>query len=130
MADLNYNKRLTLEFLELAFNEGKMREAIDRYVDARRISASPLNGLGPESSVNRGTWAVREHFELRHDVRRIIAEGDLVAVHSLIPISSRGYGTAVVDIFRVKDGKLVDHWDVWDMVKLVPNEPAPDDVVV
>lgn len=41
----------------------------------------------------------------------IIAEGDLVAIHGRI----RGWSDApqiVVDIFRVEDGKLVEHWDV------------------
>lgn len=41
----------------------------------------------------------------------IIAEGDLVAIHGRI----RGWADqpqVVVDIFRVEDGKLVEHWDV------------------
>jgi predicted SnoaL-like aldol condensation-catalyzing enzyme len=41
----------------------------------------------------------------------IIAEGDLVAIHGRI----RGWGDApqvVVDVFRIEDGKLAEHWDV------------------
>lgn len=41
----------------------------------------------------------------------IIAEGDLVAIHGRI----RGWADTpqvVVDIFRVEEGKLVEHWDV------------------
>ena len=41
----------------------------------------------------------------------IIAEGDLVAIHGRI----RGWSDlpqVVVDIFRVEDGKLAEHWDV------------------
>ena len=41
----------------------------------------------------------------------IIAEGDLVAIHGRI----RGWADEpqiVVDIFRVEDGKLAEHWDV------------------
>lgn len=41
----------------------------------------------------------------------IIAEDDLVAIHGRI----RGWADqpqVVVDIFRVEDGKLVEHWDV------------------
>ncbi|WP_340162901.1 nuclear transport factor 2 family protein [Billgrantia tianxiuensis] len=41
----------------------------------------------------------------------IIAEGDLVAIHGRI----RGWAEepqVVIDIFRVEDGKLAEHWDV------------------
>lgn len=41
----------------------------------------------------------------------IIAEGDLVAIHGRI----RGWADEpqiVVDIFRIEDGKLAEHWDV------------------
>jgi predicted SnoaL-like aldol condensation-catalyzing enzyme len=130
MADLDDNKRMTLDFLELGFNEGKMEEAVDRYADSRDIKDSALGGFGAEGVVERGTWAIREHFEVRHEVRRIIAEGDLVAVHSLVTFSSQDLGTAVVDIFRVKDGKLVEHWDAWDVVKRLPGELAQGDMTV
>ncbi len=42
----------------------------------------------------------------------VIAEGDLVAlyVHSVRVPGTRG--RRIVDIFRVSDGKVVEHWDV------------------
>jgi predicted SnoaL-like aldol condensation-catalyzing enzyme len=49
------------------------------------------------------------------EVHRIIAEGDLVAVHS----NFKTWNMAVVDIFRLNDeGKAVEHWDVL--------QPVPD----
>lgn len=48
---------------------------------------------------------------VHYEPGRIIAEGDLVAIHGRI----RGWADepqVVVDIFRVEDGKLVEHWDV------------------
>ena len=128
MTALDDNKRMTLEFLDLAFNEGNMDAAVDRYIDDRCVKHSPQGALGRGGVVDRGTWAVRSHFHVRHAVTRIIAEGDLVAVHSLVTFSSEDLGTAVVDIFRVKHGKIVEHWDVWDVVKIVPSELASGDV--
>jgi predicted SnoaL-like aldol condensation-catalyzing enzyme len=127
MAALDDNKRVTLEFLQLAF-EGKMEEAADRYIDDRCVKHSAQGGLGPKEVLVRGTWAVRGHFHVRHAITRIIAEGDLVAVHSLVTFSSEDLGTAAVDIFRFNHGKIVEHWDVWDVVKLVPSELAAGDV--
>ncbi|WP_211100224.1 nuclear transport factor 2 family protein [Azospirillum halopraeferens] len=49
--------------------------------------------------------------EVYYEPGLIVADGDLVAIHGRI----RGWAEApqvVVDIFRVEDGKLVEHWDV------------------
>jgi len=50
------------------------------------------------------------------EFKRIIAEGDLVAVHSFIKPNLSALGMAVVDIFRVEDGKLAEHWGVMQPV--------------
>ena len=44
------------------------------------------------------------------DIRNAAAEGDLVFLH--IRRQTPSGIKAVVDIFRVKDGKIVEHWDV------------------
>jgi predicted SnoaL-like aldol condensation-catalyzing enzyme len=47
------------------------------------------------------------------EVYRVIAEGDLVVVHS----DYKTWNTAGVDIFRVgPDGKIIEHWDVLQAV--------------
>jgi len=46
------------------------------------------------------------------EVKRVIAEHDMVMVHSLAKPTPDSLGMAVVDIFRVQDGKIVEHWDV------------------
>jgi predicted SnoaL-like aldol condensation-catalyzing enzyme len=44
-------------------------------------------------------------MDLKLDIRRVIEDGNFVAVHS-------GYTgpMVVIDIFRFEDGKIVDHW--------------------
>lgn len=53
-------------------------------------------------------------------VLRVIAEGDLVAVHSHAAAPGEA-GQVVVDIYRVADGRIVEHWDV---AHEVPTETA------
>ncbi|MHA6621211.1 nuclear transport factor 2 family protein [Pseudonocardia sp. DLS-67] len=53
------------------------------------------------------------------DVRRVIADDDLVAVHNRIGLPTGD--VAAVDILRVQDGLVAEHWDV---VQPVPEEPA------
>ena len=49
--------------------------------------------------------------EFHYEMGMVVAEGDLVMVHGRYI----GWGSKpmiAVDIFRVKDGKLMEHWDV------------------
>ena len=54
--------------------------------------------------------------ELKQDVKRTVAQGDLVAVHSLYIRNQAdrdaGGGQAAVDIFRLEHNRIVEHWDV------------------
>lgn len=47
---------------------------------------------------------------------RSAADGDLVWVHAHLILDPNEPGIALVDIFRVKDGKLVEHWDIMQPV--------------
>jgi predicted SnoaL-like aldol condensation-catalyzing enzyme len=47
--------------------------------------------------------------QVSYDIKRTVAEGDLVALHSLLKTSPEDRGTAAADFFRLEDG---EHWDV------------------
>lgn len=64
-----------------------------------------------------GLQAVKDFFTpvgpVDVEVHRVIAEGDLVAVHS----HYKTWNMAGVDIFRIDDdGKIIEHWDVLQQV--------------
>lgn len=126
MTDLEQNKRIVREFYELAFNEGKPREAVERYIGPRYVQHNPQAADGPEAFVGFVTWYRGEFPKLNVDIKRMIAEGDLVMTHSLITTSPEDRGTAAADIFRVEDGKVVEHWDV---LQQVPEEAANDNTM-
>jgi predicted SnoaL-like aldol condensation-catalyzing enzyme len=58
---------------------------------------------------------------MQFDVKRMVAEGDMVMVHSHLIRQPGERGTAVVDIFRLENGKVVEHWDV---LQEIPEHPA------
>jgi predicted SnoaL-like aldol condensation-catalyzing enzyme len=47
-----------------------------------------------------------------YDIRRIVAENDLVAVHYRWTVEPGEFERAIVDIFRIENEKLAEHWDV------------------
>jgi predicted SnoaL-like aldol condensation-catalyzing enzyme len=59
--------------------------------------------------------------DINYSIKRIIADGNLVAVHSHGKFSPTDRGVAVVDILRVENCKVVEHWDV---VQPIPEESA------
>jgi len=71
-----------------------------------------FNSIMPE-----GSW----------ELKRVIAENDMVVTHSLAKPTPSSLGMAVVDIFRVENGKIVEHWDV---TSDIPEETASGNPVV
>jgi predicted SnoaL-like aldol condensation-catalyzing enzyme len=65
---------------------------------------------------------LREKFSDSHnEIKRVFADGDYVIlhVHSVREKGSRG--RAIVDIFKLEDGKIVERWDV---VQDIPEKSA------
>jgi predicted SnoaL-like aldol condensation-catalyzing enzyme len=63
----------------------------------------------------------REKPEAAYRIVRVIADGDLVAIHAQGKLSPDEKGNAIVDIFRIADGRIVEHWDV---IQPVPETSA------
>ncbi len=126
MADLGRNKEVVRAFYELAFNEKQPEDAVSQYVGSRYTQHNPMAGDGPEAFIEFVNWYAGQHPQLNVDIKRIVAEGDLVVTHSLITTSPDDRGTAAVDIFRVEDGKVVEHWDV---LQPVPETAANDNTM-
>ena len=81
-----------------------------------------------------GRDAVLEVFSSRFEkypnysmeVKRTAADGDLVWMHMHTKREPEALGYAVINIFRMKDGKLVEHWNVG---QAVPEESANDNTM-
>ena len=113
------NKKLVVDFYRTVFIEKRVVEGFERYVAPEYIQHNPLLATGREPAVK--FLSSRMTRESISDIKRVVAEGDLVVlhVHSRTNISDRG--RAIVDIFRVANGKIVEHWDV---IQPVPDKAA------
>jgi predicted SnoaL-like aldol condensation-catalyzing enzyme len=50
--------------------------------------------------------------QAKWEIVRTIAEGDLVFLHGRFTPAAGAPPYAIADIFRLKDCKIVEHWDV------------------
>ena len=81
-------------------------------VQHRNDAADGAEGL--REFINRMRAAYpRGHYE----IKRVFADGDYVILHVHVVREPGSRGSAHVDIFRLENGKVAEHWDV--------DEPIP-----
>jgi predicted SnoaL-like aldol condensation-catalyzing enzyme len=122
------NKQVLGAFAESVFAK-KDISAVDQYVRTDYIQHNPL--------VKQGASGFKEFFsswfasvpDWQYTLKKLVAEGDEVWAYGTysgtlqrdwlgIPASGQKYAFDAVDIFRVQDGKLAEHWDVMDIYGL------------
>jgi len=109
MADSN--KNAAVSFLKLA-SSGKVQEAYSRFVGTGFRHHNPFFE-GTAESLQTGMEAnALQNPDKVLDVKRVIAEGELVAVHSHVQQKPGERGAAVVHIFRFENGRIVEIWDL------------------
>jgi predicted SnoaL-like aldol condensation-catalyzing enzyme len=126
MRDLTRNKATVKAFYNLAFNDKQPAEAAAKYFGSEYIQHNPQAGDGAEAFVQAISGFVAQFPQVSVDIKRAVAEDDLVVMHSHLKVSPEDRGTAVMDIFRLQDGKIVEHWDV---LQPVPETAANDNTM-
>ena len=104
------NKTIVAEFYKYII--GQRNEAlIDTYVREDYIQHSPSGKDGREGLREMIGYlkTLPLPVEKTSPVKLILADGDFVA--GLMHISFMGKQMFVVDLFRIKDGQLAEHWD-------------------
>ena len=123
---LEANKKIVRDYVELAFNQRKPEEAVAKYQGPYYRQHNPGAKDGAEPFIAFVKWFAQTYPSFRIDIKRIIAEGDLVVTHSHLIHEPNDRGTAVVDIFSLENGKIVEHWDV---VQEIPETSANDNTM-
>jgi len=122
------NQALIGKFAEEVFTNKKL-DGLDKYMHENYIQHNPL--------VPQGLTGFREFFktwfasvpDFNYSLKKIIADKDHVWVYGTyagtqkkewlgIPASNKAYRFDAVDIFRIEQGKLAEHWDVLDIYTL------------
>lgn len=109
------NKKTVLAFYEAALVQRDTDAAV-KYLGSKYIQHNPVAPDGVEG-VKGLIKFLAEKFPNRTSViKRVVAQGDLVVLHVHAKSSPEDRGNAIVDIFRLENGKIVEHWDVMQPV--------------
>jgi predicted SnoaL-like aldol condensation-catalyzing enzyme len=105
-------KQVVTKFMTQFYVDKKVREAFETWVDPGYIQHNPMAQTGRDAAVNFLEPFFASHPDIHYTIVRVIADGNLVAVHSHGVFTPGERGLAIVDILRVEGCKVMEHWDV------------------
>ena len=129
--ELEENKRIVREFIETAFNQHEADKAAALLTADMKWHGGTLGTVEGRENVAGLVRMIVDALPDLHNVEQdIIAERDIVAVRAVveathegdllgIPASGRHVQWDAVDVYRVADGKIADHWGSRDDLGLL-----------
>ena len=113
------NKQLASTAYQRIFGDLDLN-AIDKYISKDFIQHNPTISDGPDGvralvQMLASQGVPKQKIEFKH----ILAEGDIVFLHSRYEMAGKEW--RFVDIYRIENGKLAEHWDA---MQQMPDERA------
>jgi predicted SnoaL-like aldol condensation-catalyzing enzyme len=116
------SKAIVLDFYKLALFDMKPADAFARYAAPDFVEHSQDSAGGDaKATVVFLRQLIARSARPRWDIIRSAAEGDMVFLHVRYTAAPGAPEYAVAEVFRVKDGRIAEHWDV--------TSPPPDKVI-
>ncbi|PEQ32298.1 nuclear transport factor 2 family protein [Bacillus thuringiensis] len=119
------NKKIVVDFYNEVFNKHNI-DIIPKYVGEDYKQHNPFVADGRKAFMDFFKQDFVKNPNSSAEIKRVVAEGDTVALHVHSRANSQDKGVAIVDVFRIKDGKIVEHWDV---IQEIPNEAVNDNTM-
>lgn len=118
------NRKVIQDFARIFYQEKDVKRAFESYVVPGYIQHNPGIADGRDAAVA----ALTPMFSApgsRFEVKRIVVDGDLAVIHLFGQGDPATRGAAVADIYRLKDGKIVEHWDILQPMPEKSANPHP-----
>jgi len=104
-------KRFVTEFYNKALND-KDYETASKYLGDKYIQHNPTAADGPEGLKGFIEFLKARFPQQHNEIKHAYVDGDFVILHVHSVREPGTLGRAIVDIFRLENGKVVEHWDV------------------
>jgi predicted SnoaL-like aldol condensation-catalyzing enzyme len=116
------NKDVAVRFLKMA-SSGQVRESYSNFVDPSFRHHNVFFEGSAKSLMTAMEENARQNPNKSLVVKHVIAEGEFVAVHAHVQHKPGEPGAAVMHIFRFENGRIVELWDVGQVVpEETPNQ--------
>lgn len=116
-----HNKKIVTDFYNGVFIKHQIQTYADQYIGSQYIQHNPHVPDGKAPFVDYFTGYFKENPEAQNVIKSVVAENDLVVLHVHSKQNKADRGVAIVDIFRLEQGKIVEHWDV---IQDIPEQSA------
>lgn len=111
------NLKAVLDFYDAVIN-GQQYSRVYEFVDKNYIQHKPEVEDGPEGLLDFVRWIYSQSPQHKARIIRSFVDGDYVILHVHVINGVETKDIAVMDIFRVENGMLMEHWDVASPIPL------------
>jgi predicted SnoaL-like aldol condensation-catalyzing enzyme len=114
------NRTIMTDFVTLLYERRQPRVAFEKYVHPDYKQHNPIIADGRENALK---WLepVFAKATTEIQVRRLLIDGDYATVQIIGRMGPDDPGSAIINIFHLKDGLIIEHWDV---TQAMPKETA------
>jgi predicted SnoaL-like aldol condensation-catalyzing enzyme len=114
------NRAIIRDFARLFYTERQVKRAFETYVAPDYVQHNPGIADGRDAAVAALATMFADPAK-RFDIKQIIVDGDMAVIHVHAIPTPGSRGASVYDMYRLKDGRIVEHWDT---IQLVPEHAA------
>ena len=119
------NRALVTAFYE-AYGLEKDAEKCAQYLGETYIQHNPHVQDGPEHFLKFVNFRRKNYPEAKNMIKLTVAQGNLVGFHVHSVLTPGEPGRNLVDIFRIENGKIVEHWDTIQDIEVLKFPPIND----
>lgn len=105
------NLNTVLDFYDTVINNQEYSR-VNEFVDSNYIQHKPEVETGPQGLLNFVRSIYAKSPQHRAQIIRSFVDGDYVILHVHVINGIEAKDIAVMDIFRLENGMLKEHWDV------------------
>lgn len=124
MDQTEQNRAIVQEFADILYGQRDVERAFREFVAEDYIQHNPHIPDGRAAAIEMLIPKFSSP-NARFAVKRILVDGDLAMIHLHGQSNSDEPGGAVADIFRLENGKIVEHWDVVQPIPANAQNPHP-----
>ena len=107
------NRQIVADFYRQALIDKQPNAAFDRFMAPEFVEHKPDVPTGTrDGAASFLGELIKQLPAAKWEVLRIVADGDTVALHARFIPAPGAPPYAIADFFRLKDCKIVEHWDV------------------